>query len=80
VLSPINEKPKLLAVSSPAPPPVKRLDFNRIQKNSKLLSNQQLDKDKLKERLLKEQVLNKNKSEARTVIKNHEGNLILKYK
>eukprot|EP00826_Nyctotherus_ovalis_P006724 TRINITY_DN1161_c0_g1_i6.p1 TRINITY_DN1161_c0_g1~~TRINITY_DN1161_c0_g1_i6.p1 ORF type:complete len:350 (+),score=104.08 TRINITY_DN1161_c0_g1_i6:1183-2232(+) len=64
------ENPPLLAMSSPAPGQLRRLDFSRLQQ-SKMATNRSADKDKVIERLIREQA--SSKSEADALFKKYKG-------
>jgi len=64
----INESP-LLGISSPGQ--VKRLDFIRLQQPSKMSTSYRTDKQKVIDRLIREQV--ENKSEASTLLNKQRG-------
>lgn len=69
-----EKKAKVMAVSSPNPQLVRKLDLNRVNQQSNPLRSQNMDKKKLIDRLLREQVLGKHKSEARILLESHRGN------
>lgn len=67
------ENPPLLAMSSPAPGQLRRLDLSRLQQ-SKMANSRSADKDKVIERLIREQA--SSKSEADALFKKYKGILL----